>query len=153
MLKWCTHWSVVLQLTNWPLEGIWFQCFFNRIVVVGFPLGPLAYLVSGSWPEIPSHGVGLNFNQNQLIIPITLCRYILKWVTVIGYRVYRWVKLMIIFLLQYCAKCLPAPWMLFSWNEASNWASAWFLCVWWHKHLVSSEVGLHHQVMEWLLFK
>lgn len=36
--------------SNTSLGVVLFLCSFNR-VIVGFPLGPIAYLVSSSWPQ------------------------------------------------------------------------------------------------------
>lgn len=67
-----------MNIADWGIFSLLHSV--NRLIVVGFFLKLMTYLVSGLWPHrqylllVPSHGVGLKSNwKNYWLLPLHLC--------------------------------------------------------------------------------
>lgn len=145
-LSWGLSGRLAYGYRNMSLGVILLLCPFNRIIVVGFPIGPMTCLFISSWTtSVSGMGFilwsGIKCNQKALDSSIRFMLLLHLWtcltntVIVVAYRGNSLARFVSIFFLWQYACHLPALWKVAGSNEASSSALDWYLHVLWLKNL------------------
>jgi hypothetical protein len=109
------------------------------------------FLVLKKW--IPSHEAGFISNQkgggyfSNSHVSLANLAYLACQVSIAAYKVHRWPRPLISFLLWQLVYHLPALWPLANKEEVSNSVLVWFLCVLYLKCTVPSALESYHIIL------